>query len=59
MIDLLPTSPLHNLDQLLTSLETVAPLFDAIPGVVFFVKDAQARYALVNQTLVQRCGFKE
>lgn len=59
MIDLLPTSPLHDLDQLLTSLDRVAPLLDAIPGVVFFVKDAQARYVMVNQTLVQRCGFKE
>ena len=59
MIDLIPTAPLHDLDQLLASLALVAPLFDTIPGVVFFVKDAQARYALVNQTLVQRCGFKE
>ncbi|MDH0748292.1 AraC family transcriptional regulator [Pseudomonas sp. GD03842] len=59
MLDLIPTSPLDSLDQLLSSLERVAPLFDAIPGVVFFVKDTQARYALVNQTLVQRCGCKE
>lgn len=58
-IDLIPAAPLHDLEQLLASLALVAPLFDAIPGVVFFVKDAQARYALVNQTLVQRCGFKE
>jgi len=34
------------------------PLFDALPDVVFFVKDAQARYVVVNQTLVQRCGVK-
>jgi AraC-like DNA-binding protein len=59
MIDLIPTAPLLDLDQLLVSLELIAPLFDAIPGVVFFVKDAQARYALVNRTLVQRCGCKE
>jgi AraC-like DNA-binding protein len=58
MIDLLPATPLRDLDQLLASLEQVAPLFDAIPGVVFFVKDAGARYVLVNQTLVQRCGYK-
>lgn len=58
MIDLIPATPLRDLDQLLASLELVAPLLDAIPGVVFFVKDTQARYALVNQTLVQRCGFK-
>jgi AraC-like DNA-binding protein len=59
MIDLIPAASLHDLDHLLASLEGVAPLFDAIPGVVFFVKDTQARYALVNQTLVQRCGYKE
>ena len=34
------------------------PLFDALPDVVFFVKDAQGRYVVVNQTLVQRCGMK-
>jgi transcriptional regulator GlxA family with amidase domain len=33
-------------------------LFDALPDVVFFVKDAEARYVAVNQTLVKRCGFK-
>ena len=31
-------------------------LFDALPDVVFFVKDVQGRYVVVNQTLVQRCG---
>jgi len=31
-------------------------LFDALPDVVFFVKDERARYVVVNQTLVQRCG---
>nr|GEU28650.1 HTH-type transcriptional regulator PtxR, putative [Tanacetum cinerariifolium] len=31
-------------------------LFDALPDVVFFVKDGQGRYVVVNQTLVQRCG---
>ncbi|OWW22758.1 AraC family transcriptional regulator [Noviherbaspirillum denitrificans] len=35
------------------------PLFDALPDVVFFVKDAQARYVLVNKTLVARCGLRE
>jgi len=32
-------------------------LFDRIPDVVFFVKDAEARYTVVNQTLVDRCGL--
>jgi AraC-like DNA-binding protein len=31
-------------------------LFDRIPDLVFFVKDVEARYAVVNQTLVDRCG---
>ncbi|MBS0210769.1 MAG: AraC family transcriptional regulator [Planctomycetes bacterium] len=30
-------------------------LFDCLPDVVFFVKDRQARYVVVNQTLVERC----
>ncbi len=59
MIDLLAAQPPATLADLLASLEQIAPLFDAVPGVVFFVKDAQARYALVNQTLAQRCGFKD
>ncbi|WP_313517428.1 AraC family transcriptional regulator [Pseudomonas sp.] len=59
MIDLLTARPPATLADLLASLEQIAPLFDAVPGVVFFVKDADARYALVNQTLAQRCGFKD
>ena len=31
-------------------------LFDALPDVVFFMKDAQGRYTAVNDTLVLRCG---
>ncbi len=34
------------------------PLFDALPDVVFFVKDAHGRYVLVNSTLVARCGLR-
>ena len=34
-------------------------LFDQIPDIVFFVKDREARYVAVNQTLVERCGLKE
>ncbi|MCY1500211.1 HTH-type transcriptional activator RhaS [compost metagenome] len=48
----------HDLPALLASIEQVAPLLDAMPGVVFFIKDPQARYVLVNQTLAQRCGVK-
>ena len=32
-------------------------LFDLIPDIVFFMKDAEARYTVVNQTLVDRCGL--
>ncbi|MFP6862696.1 helix-turn-helix domain-containing protein [Pseudomonas sp.] len=51
--------PPCDLNELLGSLQVIAPLLDAMPGVVFFIKDCQARYVLVNQTLVQRCALKE
>jgi AraC-like DNA-binding protein len=35
------------------------PLFDALPDVVFFVKDVEGRYIVVNQTLAKRCGVKD
>ena len=44
---------------LLTHFRQLEPVFAALPDVVFFVKDADARYALVNRTLASRCGFKE
>ncbi|HEX7325696.1 MAG TPA: AraC family transcriptional regulator [Rhodanobacteraceae bacterium] len=34
----------------------LARLFDALPDVVFFVKDATGRYTHVNRTLVRRLG---
>lgn len=48
-----------DLPSLLRCLEQVSPLLDAMPDVVFFVKDLDARYVLVNQTLAQRCGFRD
>ena len=59
MLDLLPSIAPADLPSLLASLSAVAPLLDAMPGVVFFVKDAQARYVLVNQTLATRCGYRD
>lgn len=59
MLDLLPQSAPADLPTLLASLGAVAPLLDVMPGVVFFIKDPQARYVLVNQTLATRCGVKE
>jgi len=34
-------------------------LFDHIADIVFFVKDREARYIEVNQTLADRCGFAD
>jgi AraC-like DNA-binding protein len=34
----------------------VEDLFDRVPDVVFFVKDLESRYRVVNATLVERCG---
>jgi len=56
-LDQLPSSP--DLASLIASLQPIAPLFDAMPGVVFFIKDVRARYVLANQTLAQRCGLKD
>lgn len=49
----------RDLPELLGSLQLITPLLDAMPGVVFFIKDTAARYVLINQTLAQRCGAKE
>ncbi|QLC73892.1 AraC family transcriptional regulator [Pseudomonas sp. LPB0260] len=53
----LPTP--RDLPELLGSLQLIAPLLDAMPDLVFFIKDTEARYVLVNQTLLQRCALKE
>lgn len=37
---------------------TAVRLFDALPDVVFFVKDRQGRYTHVNRTLARRLGRK-
>ena len=47
-----------DLPSLLSSLQPIAPLLDTLTDVVFFIKDTQARYAFVNQTLARRCGRK-
>jgi AraC-like DNA-binding protein len=36
----------------------VEQVFDEAPDVVFFIKDAHARYIVVNQTLVERNGLR-
>ncbi len=40
------------------SLDELQDMFDAIPDVVFFIKDRQCRYTHVNNTLVKRLGMK-
>jgi len=37
---------------------TVEALFDHVPDTVFFVKGADGRYLVVNQSLVARCGLR-
>ncbi|PWV64424.1 AraC family transcriptional regulator [Plasticicumulans acidivorans] len=57
MQELIPAG-CRDLDELLRTLRQIAPLLDAMANVVFFVKDVQARYVLVNRTLLQRCGVR-
>lgn len=45
-----------SLHGIITSSGFVERLFDRIPNVVFFVKDLEGRYRVVNTTLVERCG---
>ncbi|SAK46973.1 AraC family transcriptional regulator [Caballeronia arationis] len=47
------------LNAMLGHFMLLEPVFDAMPDVVFFVKDEEARYAMVNRTLARRCGQKD
>lgn len=47
----------HFLQQLADPI-TGEELFDHLPNVVYFMKDDQGAYLVVNQTLVIRCGLK-
>ncbi|MFM0572448.1 AraC family transcriptional regulator [Paraburkholderia caledonica] len=47
------------LQQMVAHYALLVPLFDAMPDVVFFVKDHEARYVIVNATLAARCGYKD
>ncbi|WP_070884905.1 AraC family transcriptional regulator [Pseudomonas sp. D1-3] len=58
MHSLLPHSPHNDLPTVVDTLRQIEPLLDAMPEAVFFVKDTATRYALVNQTLVQRLGVR-
>lgn len=43
----------------LESIFTGEELYDHFPDCVFFIKNIQSQYLVVNQTLVTRCGFHE
>lgn len=45
-------------DRMKISADEMEPLFDALPDVVFFVKDTAGRYTHANLTLVRRLGLK-
>jgi AraC-like DNA-binding protein len=59
MHNLFNTAAHADLHSLIGSLRQFEPLLDALPEVVFFIKDRQARYTLVNQTLARRLGIKD
>ena len=42
----------------MVSNELLESLFDHAPDTAFFVKDADGRYTLVNESLVERCGLR-
>ena len=46
----------QDLAAIVASSGYVEQLFDRMPDVVFFVKDLEGRYRVVNTTLVERCG---
>ncbi|MFN3193754.1 MAG: helix-turn-helix domain-containing protein [Aureliella sp.] len=49
------------INELLSQLDapfTGEVLFDHVHDIVFFIKDCDCRYLVVNQTLVERCGLK-
>src|SRR3546814_12708084 len=51
-----PTGDLA-LARMVSHFALIEPIFDTMADVVFFVKDAQARYVLANRTLASRCGL--
>lgn len=46
-------------ESMLAHFRLLEPVFDAMPDIVFFIKDHEARYALVNRALASRCGRKD
>lgn len=50
---------LKKLFDQLTEPFTGEALFDQMTDLVYFIKDSEGRYVVVNQSLVDRCGFRE
>ncbi len=50
---------INTITHQLGGLNMAEVLFDHVPEIVFFVKDTNGQYLMVNQTLVLRCGAKE
>ncbi len=44
-----------SLEQMLATMASLEPVFDALLDAVVFLKDAQARYLFVNRSFVERC----
>ena len=51
------TTPRAAWQEALADAAVLQATFDQIPDIVFFVKDAEGRYRIVNRTLAERCGI--
>jgi len=52
----------NSIAELLARLDapfTAEGLFDHLPDLAFFIKNARAEYLVVNRTLVERCGLRD
>jgi hypothetical protein len=47
------------LETVLEHVRLLAPLFDAIPDISFFIKDTEHRYVIVNRPFAARIGIKD
>lgn len=50
---------IDNLAQFIAHIQAIAPLLDSMHNVVFFIKNPQAQYVWVNQTLLLRSGLQD
>jgi AraC-like DNA-binding protein len=53
------TAEHSSLADMVAHFALIEAVFDAMPDIVFFIKDTEARYALANTTLALRCGLKD